>query len=92
MRLDGQLINVGQSVYDLAFGAGIVNSITLGVGLSVKFPDGFSQGYNENGKGQFANRTLYIAPPDIFTPLLDVQKRSLFSRVARALHTEMGVA
>lgn len=92
MRLDGQLINVGQSVYDIAFGAGIVNSITLGVGLSVQFPDGFSQAYNENGKGQFANRTLYLAPPDVFAPLLDTQKRALFGRMARALYIEMGVA
>lgn len=90
MRLDGQLISVGQNVYDLAFGAGIINSMTIGVGVSVRFPDGFSQAYNESGKGQFANRTLYIAPPDIFAPLVDTQKRALFGRVARAMHTEMG--
>lgn len=84
MELDNKPLAVGDSVYDLAFGLGIVQSITLG--FQVRFPGGFEQAYNETGIGQFPNKTLYTARPEIPIPFSDPMKNVQFERTVRAIH------
>jgi hypothetical protein len=85
MKLDNTDINVGSPVYDLAFGNGIVKSITLGLGFNVEFSSGYVMGYNAHGVGQFPNKTLFVRRPEVFTPFNDTRD-ILFGRVVRAIY------
>lgn len=83
MNLDGVILKVGDTVYDLALGTGTVISITLGFGCQVSFLQKYSIGYNELGVGQFPNKTLFAVQPVVVQSFPGV-KHTLFLRVVTA--------
>lgn len=67
--LDGQQINLGDSVFDVALGPGVVKLLTEAGGVTVEFGRGRVGSYGPGGVARrFNNRTLYWHNPIITAP------------------------
>ena len=67
--LDGYELNKGDSVYDVALGAGVVKLLTDAGGVTVEFGLGRVGSYGPGGVSRrFQNRTLYWHNPIVVTP------------------------
>lgn len=68
--MDGQLVELGDRVFDVAFGAGVVTYLAPDGGTTVTFDTNRTIGYNAAGNTRrFTHRTLFwhnpiaVAPP-----------------------------
>lgn len=88
MRLDGEVLEVGDAVYDLYFGDGRVKSVTADNRAVVVF-GGRMFTYDERGVGQHGKRSLYWHNPILLVPMKDEQSWSLQRRLNMAIASEL---
>lgn len=87
MKLDGYDVEIGDSVFDVARGPGVVESIT-GNEFVVAFRD-FSTTYKPTGHGGFAWRTLYWRNPIPVPPSKSDKVHETATRIYHVLYQEL---
>jgi len=87
MQFDGSNIFVGDSVYDLAYGPGVVVELKPNENrFVVRFGERYV-GYNLNGQGNFDRKTLYWRDPTDSLPVpKDNARWALFTAIKASLH------
>ncbi|SIO50629.1 hypothetical protein SAMN05444172_2589 [Burkholderia sp. GAS332] len=88
MRLDGEVLEVGDPVYDLYFGDGRVKSVTADNHAVIVF-GGRMFTYDERGVGQHGKRSLYWHNPILLVPMKDERSWSLQRRLNMAIAGEL---
>lgn len=89
MQLDGFEVLVGDSVYDVAMGAGQVVSLRdLNDRFEVRFSDGRSCLFSTSGIGPFIQRrSLYWCDPVTFIPSKDPKRVRIMRDLSLAINT-----
>lgn len=83
--LDGYDAQVGDKVYDVAFGSGKVDHLGDNGSISVRFGDGRTAGYNGGRTRRFTVRTLYWHNPVVAAPPKDTVLWEIVRAAAAAI-------
>ena len=87
--MDGYEVSVGDSVFDVARGPGVVEAVG-DVDFVVAFgSSGFSTTYRPTGHGGFKWRTLYWADPVPEPPSKDPEIRTLAAHLFQGLYKSL---
>lgn len=93
MQLDGEAVLVGDQVYDLVRGEGVVRElITAADMFSVQFPNGRRFTYNQAGASAGGVRTLFWSNPVVFTPAKGSRtnpNQAMFNRIVANIAEEL---
>jgi hypothetical protein len=90
MEMDGYPILRGDSVYDVAFGRGIVDRIeNSGALFWVKFGNSL-RSYDARGYGSFKERSLYWQDPVIIIPHKNDNTWARAVKIATAVNDALG--
>jgi hypothetical protein len=93
MRFDGSDINVGDTVFDTAYGQGRVVELRPSEdAFSVVFPNGRHQSYSALGAGITGQKSLYWSYPVAFIPPKGAENSpnwAKFQRLVDALAKEL---
>jgi hypothetical protein len=87
MRMDGDVINTGDKVYDVLFATGTVTAVVEGAGsFRVAFTDGRTHTYTADGKrARVAARTLYWKDPVVVVPQKSDAQWDMLPPIIRAV-------
>lgn len=85
-RMDGQPVNLGDRVFDVAFGSGYVTYLAPDGGVTVVFDTNRSVGYSAGGvTRRFTHRTLFWYNPVVVPPPKGAPNWNALSAAIRAL-------
>lgn len=85
-RMDGEVVNVGDVVYDLLFASGKVTALPTPGTMRVTFTDGRTHTYTQDGKRARVNaRTLYWRDPLVVTPQKSDAQWNMIPPILRAV-------
>lgn len=86
--MDGSPVIKGETVYDTAFGVGVVSTLLPDKTFVVKFLDGRQAGYALNGTtNRFNVRTLYWHNPVVIAPPKETKNWDILIEAVKAIYT-----
>lgn len=84
--LDGELVVVGDRVYDMVWGPGVVAQLQLSGNFVVRFAGTRTSTYTSAGVNtRYPGRTLYWRDPIIVTPVKDEARWTLIQQLVAGI-------
>ena len=83
--MDGYIVEVGDTVYDTAYGNGRVTAVLTSNRFQVAFPQGRSYVYSEGVNSRFTVRTLFWRDPVVVIPTKEEAKWTALQNICKGV-------